>query len=158
MTNPEFWGGRVGDTIGFSIVWLTVMLCANTVKKNGFWRMKYVYSGVLFVFVLGGYTYLCHNWPSKEIGRQQGREEATGLPINSKVDGHVFTPLAFVITEHRILVYDKDEKVYALDGIKLEDGLKPETLTVGTNVSYVVYTKAGQLYFGRLDHPKPEKS
>ncbi len=88
--------------------------------------------------------------PAHTNGYNEGMKQTLGSPINFGLDGHTFTPLAFTITEHRILVYDKDEKVYALDGIKLDNGLTPETLTVGTNISYTVFTKAGQLYFGKL--------
>jgi hypothetical protein len=80
------------------------------------------------------------------------REQFTGLPVTNHVDmvGKVFNPQTFIVNEHRTMVYDKDGKVYALDGIKLESGLTTETLTVGTNISYVVYPKGGQLFFGRL--------
>jgi len=156
MNTPEFWGGLIGDMICFAFFWFTVLVYAETRKNCKF--LGQLFGAVLVVTGLGVYSHLCQAWPAQEKGRQQGREEVTGLPISSKVDGHVFTPLAFIITEHRILVYDKDEKVYALDGIRLEDGLKPETLTVGTNISYTVYTKNNQLYFGRLETPKPEKS
>jgi hypothetical protein len=105
---------------------------------------------IIFWFVVIAYGGIYWGWPEKTKGYNAGVKQASGLPINIGLDGHIFTPLAFVITEHRILVYDKDEKVYALDGIKLDNGLAPETLTVGTNISYVVFTKAGQLYFGRL--------
>ena len=107
------------------------------------------------------WSLICSVWLLVDPARESAKINSYGIPIvqqSKNLDGHTFNPSAFTITEHRILVYDKDEKVYALDGIKLEDGLKPETLTVGTNISYTVYTKAGQLYFGRLDHPKPEKS
>ena len=113
---------------------------------------KFLLSILIIVFAMDLYGEM--HW--KQKGFEQGRLESTGMPSTNLV-GRTFVPLAFVVTERHTLVYDKDEKVYALDGIKLEDGLKPETLTVGTNISYTVYTKAGQLYFGRLETPKPEK-
>jgi hypothetical protein len=49
---------------------------------------------------------------------------------------------ALVAIEH-ILVYDEDGKVYALDGIALDD-IKPEQLGVATNATYQVYQTNGQ--------------
>ena len=85
--------------------------------------------------------------------KDEAKAEFIGTPIVNEVqslEGKVFTPQAFVVTEKRILVYDKDGKVYALDGIRLDDGLKPEQLAVASNITYTVYQKGGQLLFGKL--------
>jgi hypothetical protein len=104
----------------------------------------------IIIICINLYGAIHWGWPERTKGYQEGIKKSNGLPITSQIEGHIFSPLAFVITEHRILVYDKDEKVYALDGIKLDKDLTPETLTVGSNISYTVFTKAGQLYFGRV--------
>lgn len=91
-------------------------------------------------------------WHWAMPAKREAKAEFYGAPIVCEVqsiEGKVFTPQAFVVTENRILVYDKDNKVYALDGIKL-DGLKPEQLAVGSNITYTVYQKGGQLLFGKM--------
>jgi len=83
---------------------------------------------------------------------QKTQAKFYGAPIVSEVqnlEGKVFKPQAFVVTEQRVLVYDKDGKVYALDGIHL-DGLTSEQLVVASNVTYTVYQKGGYLLFGKL--------
>jgi len=91
-------------------------------------------------------------WHWADPAIQKTKAEFYGTPIVNEVqslEGKVFAPQAFVITEQRILVYDKDGKVYALDGIKL-DSIKPEQLTVASNITYTVYQKGGQMLFGKL--------
>ena len=90
-------------------------------------------------------------WHWAMPAKEKAKAEFYGTPIVHRIqnlEGKVFTPLAFVVTEYRILLYDKDGKVYALDGIKL-DGTVPEELTVASNISYTVYQKDGQLMFGK---------
>ena len=147
MNTPEFWNGIIGDLILFLPLWILVLCYAISFKEESHWRWAIA---VGFVIMLSVYGEIHYAWPAREKGRQEGLKETSGMPIVSKIEGHVFTPLAFVITEHRILVYDKDEKVYALDSIKLDKSLTPETLTVGTNISYTVFNKAGQLYLSRM--------
>lgn len=94
-------------------------------------------------------TYLLYVFPNVA----EARREYHGSPIINELhsfEGRHFTPQAFVITENRILIYDRDNRVYALDGIKLENGLVPEKLTVSTNTTYIVYRKGDQLLFGKL--------
>ena len=114
--------------------------------RTGWTRAYFVHLGAVLLLLVANYL---------DVFGYQARARAReyGVPIINgyeRLTDKTFTPLAFTITEHRILVYDKDEKVYALDGIKLDNDLTPETLTVGTNISYTVFTKAGQLYFGRV--------
>lgn len=91
-------------------------------------------------------------WHFEIPARQDAQSKFYGAPIVNEVrnlEGQVFKPQAFVITEQRILVYNEDGKVYALDGIRL-DGIKPEQLVVSSNITYTVYQKGGQLLFGTL--------
>jgi len=150
ITSSEFWGGHWGENIMFLIVMGTIVWFANSWRKEGPLSMSSILRSFIIILALAIYCGLCYKEPALQDGIRKGIAQAEGNPIASGLEHHNFTPLAFVITEHRILVYDKDEKVYALDGIKLDKDLTPETLTVGTNVSYTVFTKAGQLYFGRV--------
>jgi hypothetical protein len=91
-------------------------------------------------------------WNFEVPAGEKAKAKFYGTPITSEVqslEGKVFNPQAFVVTEHRVLVYDKDDKVYALDGIKLDD-ITPEQLIVASNVTYAVYQKGGQMFFGKL--------
>jgi len=101
---------------------------------------------------LGLLVLVVAEWHFVTPAEQKTKAEFYGAPIVSEVqslEGKVFTPQAFVVTEQHILVYDKDGKVYALDGIKL-DGIKPEQLMVSSNITYTVYQKGGQMLFGKL--------
>lgn len=84
--------------------------------------------------------------------RQQGKVESRGAPISDRFQslvGMVFHPQAIIVTEHHILIYDKNEMVYVLDGIHL-DGVSPEQLPVATNSTYTVYMKGDRKLFGKL--------
>ena len=147
----EFWGGFWGGFFLFGLLYSTIFWYACIYKQNNDWPATLL-PIVAIIVTVNLYGALHYGRPQRVKGIQIGREETQGIPIASNLESKTFTPLAFVITEHRILVYDKNEKVYALDGIKLDRDLTPETLTVGTNVSYTVFTKAGQLYFGRVEN------
>lgn len=142
----------IGLIVCFILVFVSI--CAGeTCKDDDNWRVVCVFI-LYLVYIAVGTVWI-------NIEGHHSANESYGIPITMTLhdfNGKNFTPQAFIVTAQHTLVYDYDGKVYALDGIKLEDGLKPETLTVGTNVSYTVYTKAGQLFFGRLEPPKPEKS
>lgn len=120
-------------------------------------KEKWSYSQALiccfFVMLLLTFAMIgVSEWHWAMPARQKAKAEFYGVPIVSVVqslEGKVFTPQAFVVTEQHILVYDKDGKVYALDWIKL-DGIKPEQLTVASNITYTVYQKGGQMFFGKL--------
>ena len=79
------------------------------------------------------------------------KQKLYGTPITEvkNIEGKVFMPQAFVITSQRILIYDKDGKVYSLDGIQL-DGMKPEQLAVTENTTYTVYRKNDKLFFSKM--------
>lgn len=116
-------------------------------KSFGGWLKSLGTLMVLAILIL-----LVAKWHFEYPAEQKTQAKFYGAPIVSEVqslEGKVFKPQAFVVTEQRILVYDKDGKVYALDGIKL-DGVTPEQLTVSSNVTYTVYQKGGQLLFGKL--------
>lgn len=110
---------------------------------------------VCYFFALFALTFAVtavSKWHWVMPAKQKAKAEFYGAPIVSEFqsfEGKVFTPQAFVVTEQHILVYDKDGKVYTLDGIKL-DGIKPEQLTVASNITYTVYQKGGQMFFGKL--------
>jgi len=99
---------------------------------------------VLVVFVI--------QWYWVKPTEEKAKQEFYGTPIAEvkQLEGKVFTPQAFVITDQRILVYDKDGKVYSLDGIQIADGMKPEQLTVSEDTRYTVYRKGEKLFFGKL--------
>ena len=84
----------------------------------------------------------------------QTRETYYGVPISGSdnLQGKVFHPRAVVVSTQfsveRILIYDEDRKVYALDGIVL-DNIKPEQLLAATNATYQVYQTNGQTHLRR---------
>lgn len=80
------------------------------------------------------------------------RQEYYGTPIVSRLqnfEGKYFNPLAFFVMKDRILMYNEDNRVYALDGLELENGLTSTNLVAGIMDIYVVYRKDGKLIFGR---------
>ena len=91
------------------------------------------------------------HWHLVEPAKVKTKEQFYGAPITGvdNLEGKMFTPQAFVITAQHILVYDKNGKVYSLDGIHL-DGMRPEQLVVAEDISYTVYRKGDKLFFGKL--------
>jgi hypothetical protein len=81
---------------------------------------------------------------------EKAAKENIGRPIiqqSYSLEGKVFTPQAIVVLSNRVLIYNNDSRVYALDGIRLEKGFDPAFAPIGTN-RYVVYRKLDNLYFG----------
>jgi hypothetical protein len=104
-----------------------------------------IISFVIAEFIVG---LLCIAMPFNQYIKKL--DECLGLPINGTAFlGHRFVPQAFVVTEKQTLLYDKDGKVYSLNGIRMDKDLNAETLTVGTNM-YTIYLKGDELYFGSL--------
>lgn len=70
-----------------------------------------------------------------------------GVPISQKfceMENHVFHPQnIFIGAKGVLMIYDADQKLYALDEIGLADGVKPEELKNATNhETFFIYRDA----------------
>jgi hypothetical protein len=104
----EFWGSFWGGWIGIIVVWTTIFWY-GTLRENKSETLRYV-SIILSVIVINLYGEVHYGIPSRHEGILDGQKEVSGLPISSQLQGHTFTPLAFTITEHRILFTTKMKK------------------------------------------------
>jgi len=81
--------------------------------------------------------------------RRGAQSDFYGVPIvnaRQNIVGRLFRPQAVIVMNRRILLYDVDGKVYALDGVKL-DGVTPADLKA--DELYRVYQKYDQLLLRR---------